>query len=191
MKRQLLAVSIFALLSTSAFASSHKGYSESPFSYDNISVGYVTTDFDELSDDFTGLNAKLVKSLGESNFYGTLSYTQVSLDEHDIAQGDYGIGYKHSVTDRFDLNAELAVVKIDKSYEDNGYRFGLVGRYMVSPHVEIYGGVDLYEFDDMDRNKVSVKAGGKYNIDRNIDVYAEILATEDYNTYLIGASYRW
>ncbi|WP_372871541.1 porin [Shewanella sp.] len=201
MKRNISALAIAALLSTSAFADES---TDNGLSYRHAGIGYTQLEVDGFNEDFSGFKGHLVQSFGSSNFYVTLkhSYTSATVDtwigdvDVDMTLGDYGVGYAFNLNPSLDLGIEAALVRIkgeveNASASDDGYRVGALLRYATTPALELYAGLDYVDLSDADDSETAYRVGAKYAFTKMFAVTAELNEFADASAWVVGAEFRW
>lgn len=135
MKRALIALALAAALPLSAQANE--------LSYKYIEAGYASNHLD-LGGSSGTLDGYDVKGSFAFNddFYGNLSYTSGSKNSVDLDETVVGVGFRHALSDKADLNASLSWVhdNLDignfASVSDDGYRAAVGVRGMLADKFE-------------------------------------------------------
>jgi hypothetical protein len=136
--------------------------------YTFAEVGYGIIEIDDVDVDGDGFGIGGSFALtDEFHLFG--GYSTASLDFGvDFNQFDVGFGYNKSISEAVDVVATLAYVNVEVdvpgfgSADDNGYGIGVGLRGMVSPQVELHGGIEYIDLSDSGSD-TGFGAGIRYN----------------------------
>jgi opacity protein-like surface antigen len=131
-------------------------------------VGYGIVEIDDADVDGDGFNiAGSFALTDEFHIFG--GYSTASLDFGiDFNQLELGIGYNTPISNSVDVVATLAYVNVEVeaagfgSEDDNGFGIGVGLRGMVSPQVELHGGIEYIDLSDSGSD-TGFGAGIRYN----------------------------
>jgi len=168
----------------------------SNLSYDFVELNYSNTDLDNFSDDLTGLDLYLNKSIS-NNVYLLIDYGSFSvgtpLGDIDISGISLGAGYHYPINDKTDLYAELAFQESDTeragvSIDENGYGFGVGVRNKLTDKIE--GLVFISHTDIEDETDTSVDVQLAFEFAQNMQITGGI-DFEDERTSRIGLRFNF
>ncbi|MDH4049689.1 MAG: porin family protein [Gammaproteobacteria bacterium] len=136
--------------------------------YNFVEVGYAKVDIDspDVDGDGFGIGGSFAIS-DEFHLFG--NYQMADFDFNvDLTQFDVGIGFNTPIADAIDVVASLAYVYTEVeasgfgSVDDNGFGLGVGLRALVSPQVELHGGVTYVDLSDSGSD-TALDAGFRFN----------------------------
>ena len=156
---------ISALLLCALMATAHANDSSSTgISWDNIRIGYLTADIDDIDDDATGLNLG-VSNLFDNNLLLNIEYTDVSVDifgaDVELTQANIGLGYVVDLDDTSDFAVIVSYLDIEACsfgfcVDDDGYQLDLLYRRMMTDNVEFLVGLAHASVDSESETSQSI-----------------------------------
>lgn len=135
--KKLLALALLAACATPAFA---------------VDTSYTYAEGGYVNDNRDADGAYVRGSYGFDNglyVHGSYSYLKADDFNFSYRPAELGLGYHHGVSDRVDVLAEAAAVRIDTDFGDaNGYRASVGVRGDLSPKFEGIAKVNYTDGDD-------------------------------------------
>lgn len=205
------------LLTAAVLASASFSVSAQDINYTYVEVGYSQFNNDLDSDDDLKLKGGYIRGSYDiaEQFYLFAGYSDASedmnlaiSDGYDIynvnvdfkqKQTELGAGYHWAFTDRADLTADVAYIRIDnrataslggysaprESYKGNGAR-GTVGiRGLTSAMTEAWAKIGYFSSSDFDDSYVA-NVGGQVKFNRNWSVVGEVEVMRDSTRFNFG-----
>jgi hypothetical protein len=163
--------------------------------YNYVEAGYGRVDID--SPDVDGDGFVLGGSFAVSDqFHLFGSYQTADFDFGiDFTQFDLGLGFNTPITDMVDVVATVSYeyVEVDASgfgsADDNGFGLGVGLRALVSPQVELHGGVEYVDLSDSGSD-TALGAGFRFNFNEKFSLGLEGSWGDDISQYaLMGRIY--
>lgn len=136
--------------------------------YNFLEVGYgeVNIDSPDVDGDALGIGGSYAMT---DEFHLFAAYSMADFDfDVELTEFNVGVGFNTPIADNIDVVASLAYVyaEVDVpgfgSEDDNGYGLGVGLRALVSPQVELHGGVDYVDLSDSGSDTV-LGAGFRFN----------------------------
>ncbi|HEX9853049.1 MAG TPA: outer membrane beta-barrel protein [Woeseiaceae bacterium] len=181
---RVLFLSLFAFSATAAAEG---------FSYNFIQGSYGQIEFDEIDVDGDGFGIEGSVALSD-RFHLFGGYSTADLDFGvDVSQLEAGVGFNTPISDTVDFVASLAYVSAEVdapgfgSVDDSGYGLGAGLRAMLTPLLEVNGGIQYVDFGDDSDGDTEFGAGFLY---RFTDRFAAGLSGDwgdDISTYQLNA----
>jgi len=165
-------------------------------SYDFIELNYSSTDLDLFSDNLTGVDLYLNKSI-TNNVYLLIDYGSFSVDtpqgDIDISGISLGAGYHYPINDKTDLYAELAFQESDTerggvSIDENGYGYGVGVRSKLTDKIEGLVFVSRTDIEDKTDNSVDIQLA--FEFVQNMQITGGI-DFEDERTSRVGLRFNF
>jgi hypothetical protein len=160
----------FVLLMSLAGAVSAEGLS---YTYAELGYGRVNIDSPDVDGDGFGIGGSFALT---DQFHLLGSYQTADFDFGvDYNELNLGVGFNTAMTDAIDVVASLSYVNVDVSAsgfgsaDDNGYSVGVGLRGLVSPQVELFGGLEFVDLNDSGNDTV-FGAGFRFNINEMFSV---------------------
>ena len=183
------------LRSTLAFlilAFSATAYAED-FDYSFLSLGYGTTDFDDVNIDGDGFT--LGGSYAINNRYHLFSsYNASDLDFNvDATRFSAGFGYNRGLSDVVDLVAGLSYEYFELegaggSIDDSGLGFGVGLRFAANELLELNGGIKHVDLSDSDGD-TGFHAGGLYSFTETFSLGLNGNWSDDVSSYTLSGRF--
>ena len=176
----------FLLLMALSTASAAEG-----LNYTFIEAGYGRVDIDspDVDGDGFGLGGSYAIS---DEFHLFANYSMADFDFNvDLTEFDVGIGFNTPISDGIDVVAKLAYVyaEIDASgfgsADDNGYGLGIGLRALVSPQVELHGGVTYVDLGDSG-DDTTLDAGFRFNFNERFSLGLAGAWGDDVSSYTLA-----
>jgi len=159
--------------------------------YNFIELGYGRVDIEDADIDGDGFSVGGSFAVSdEFHLFGNYSTADFDFDV-DFTQFDLGIGFNTAIADNIDVVAKLSYeyVEIEASgfgsEDDNGYGIGIGLRALVSPQVELHGGVDHVDLSDSGSD-TSLVAGFRFNFMERFSVGLAGSWGDDFSTYTLA-----
>jgi opacity protein-like surface antigen len=149
MKKTLLIALLAAALPMSAMASEK--------SYTFVDGGYVNVDGDA-----DGAYVRGNYQFGQSGVYLTGQFARVEVDNtsFDVNNYELGLGYRYTLSDRFDLIGEATRARIDTDFGDaNGYRASVGTRFDITSNFEGLAQINHYNGLDFAADNTATVSG--------------------------------
>jgi Ax21 family sulfation-dependent quorum factor len=186
MKRSLFAWALAAALPLSAQAGE--------LNYNYVQLDYNRVSIDDFDVDPDGFGVKGSVALGEQ-FYLFGSYMKLNdsiegLDV-DFDQSQVGFGFRHGISDKADLIAELSYVDAGVELEDDfdastdGYRASFGVRGLMADNFEGYAKANWTDGSDVD-GTFSGTLGALYKLNATWGIHAEAEFGEDATVWGLG-----
>jgi len=186
MKLALIALALAAALPLSAQAGE--------LNYNYVQLDYTRASLDGVDADPDGFTLKGSAALGEK-FYLFGSYLRGSDSieglDLDYDQTQVGFGYRHAVSERTDMIAELSYVKAEIDVEDefnasgDGYRASFGVRGLMSDSMEGYAKANWTDAEDAD-GAFSGTVGALFKINQTWGINAEAEFGDDATIWGLG-----
>jgi hypothetical protein len=166
------------------------GATAQDLNYTFAEVGYGRVDIDNPNVDGDGFGIGGSFAIADEFFlFG--DYSMANLDFNvDFTAFDLGVGFHTPLADAVDVVATLsyeyqeADVSGFGSVDDNGYGLGVGLRALVSPQVELHGGLQYVDLNDSGSD-TSFGAGFRFNINEMFAVGLEGNWGDDIKTYTL------
>jgi hypothetical protein len=153
-------------LSAGAAAQGTQGASGLNYNFVEVSYGQVNIDSPDVDGDGFGIGGSYALT---DQFHLFANYTMTDFD-FDVDGTDFnvGFGFNTPISNNIDVVATLSYVYVELeasgfgSADDNGLGGGLGLRALVSPQVELYGGVEYVDLSDSGSD-TALGAGFRFN----------------------------
>lgn len=168
--------------------------SAADFDYNYFTLGYGTTDFDDINVDGDGFKAE--GSFAINNRYHVFgNYDAAGLDFGiDATQFSAGLGLNHGLSDAVDLVARLSYeyAEVDAplvaSVDDSGIGLGVGLRVSASEQLELNAGIKYVDFGD-GGDDTGFSAAGLYNFSDAFALSVGGSWSDDISSYTIGGRF--
>jgi hypothetical protein len=167
------------------------------FDYSFIEASYGQVEFDDfdVDGDAFGLGGSYALS---DRFHLFGSYDMADFDAGVDFNGlQAGIGFNSPVSDTVDLVASVAYVNSEVeapgfgSVDDNGYGLGLGLRAMLTPMLEVDGGIDYVDYGGDSDGDTAFGAGFLYHFTESVAVGLSGGWGDDTNTYALNGRFSF
>lgn len=164
------------------------------FDYSFVEASYGQLEFDEIDGDGIGVGGSMAVS---DTFHVFAGYQAGNLDfDVDLNRLEAGLGFNTPLSETVDVVASVSYVSIEAetpfgSADDNGYGLGVGLRSMVSPGIEVSGGISYKDYGEIVDAQTEFGAGFLYHFS---DAFAVGLSGEwgdDFNTYALNGRFSF
>jgi Outer membrane protein beta-barrel domain len=159
------------------------------YTYAEVGYGRINIDNPDVDGDAFGIGGSFALT-DEFHLFG--SYSTANLDfDVDYTQFDLGFGFNAPISDTIDVVATLSYVDVEVgasgfgSADDNGYGVGVGLRGLVSPQLELFGGVEYVDLNDSGSD-TSLGAGLRYNFNEIFSMGLSGAWGDDVSTYTLS-----
>ncbi len=164
------------------------------FDYNYFSVGYGTTDFDEINVDGDGLSAKGSYAINDTyHVFG--GYKSAGLDFGvDVTTFSAGFGYNRGLSEIVDLVARLSYEYIELDapglgdVDDSGLGLGVGLRIAASNKLELNAGINHVDYGD-GGDDTGFAAGGLYNFTDTFSLGLAGSWSDDVSSYTLSGRF--
>ena len=161
-------VCFLLLMGLSAGAAAQGADGASGLKYTFVEVGYGQLSFDDPDVDGDGFGIGGSYALTDQ-FHLFANYRTASLDfDIDTTDMNVGFGFNSPISDTIDVVATLSYVYVEfdqatfGSADDNGLGGGIGLRALMTPQIELFGGVEYVDLSDSGSD-TALGAGIRYN----------------------------
>jgi long-subunit fatty acid transport protein len=164
------------------------------FDYNYFSLGYGTTEFDNVNVDGDGFNVGGSYAINQS-YHVFADYGSANLDGNiDATEFGAGIGWHTSLTDAVDLVAGLSYeyVELDApavtAIDDSGFGLGVGLRFAASEMLELNAGINYVDLSDSG-NDTGFSVGGLYDLTESFSVGLGGSWSDDATSYTLSGRF--
>jgi len=163
------------------------------FSYDYVSLGYGSVDFDGAGDNGDGFVFDAALGLTD-NVHLFAGYDDADVNSlAGISRWNAGVGYHTPMSDTLDLFARLSYEAVEfntplGSPDDNGFGASIGARFRAGNQIEVNAAINYVDYSDLG-DDTGFELGMLYDFTNNWSAGLSGEWSDDITTYTIGARY--